>query len=71
MCTVLLAIQLSSESVKKVLVEFGDSKDVFELTCVGIRLPGLPRGQGNHFFSEVNPHPTPAYARMGVGGASL
>ncbi len=25
-----------SESVKKVLVEFGDSKDVFELTCVGI-----------------------------------
>ncbi len=34
-----------SESVKKVLVEFGDSKDVFELTCVGICLPGLPRGR--------------------------
>ncbi len=38
-----------SESVKKVLVEFGDSKDVFELTCVGIHvgicLPGLPRGR--------------------------
>ncbi len=64
-----------SESVKKVLVEFGDSKDVFELTCVwdscGDLPPRLAQGQGNHFFSEVNPHPTPAYARMGVGGASL
>ncbi len=63
-----------SESVKKVLVEFGDSRRICTDLCgdsCGDLPPRLAQGQGNHFFSEVNPHPTPAYARMGVGGASL
>ncbi len=60
-----------SESVKKVLVELWRLKGRI---CTDLP-PRLAQGQGNNFCSEVNPHPTPAYARMGpgpgVGGASF